>query len=75
MINDARRRHNESLVASPLHDVKQAPEAKAITPSLKKEGAARVNTDGGWSQTFAGAAALLGCAGVWAAGSWLESSK
>ncbi|KAF2493193.1 hypothetical protein BU16DRAFT_563371 [Lophium mytilinum] len=73
MINDARRRHNESLTVLP--EAEQAPTEKVARPSLKKEGAARVNADGGWSKQFAGAAALLGCVGVWAAGSWLESSK
>jgi glycosylphosphatidylinositol transamidase (GPIT) subunit GPI8 len=75
MINDARKRHNESLAGAPLHEVEQAPVAKASKPSLKKEGAARVKSDGGWSKQLAGVAALLGCVGVWAAGSWLESSK
>jgi hypothetical protein len=75
MINDARKRHNESLAGAPLHEVEQTPVAKASKPSLKKEGAARVKSDGGWSKQLAGVAALLGCVGVWAAGSWLESSK
>jgi GPI-anchor transamidase subunit K len=74
MIEEARRRHNETLAASPQHasvieEVKAA-EAKA---SARKEGAVRVDEVEGWSKQAIGAAALLGCVGIWAAGSWLDS--
>jgi phosphatidylinositol glycan class K len=71
MILEARRRHNETLNVKPQakHVVE---EAKPIQ-SLRREGAVRVDEEQGWDKQIVGAVALLGCAGVWAAGSWLES--
>ncbi|KAH7383272.1 peptidase C13 family-domain-containing protein [Pyrenochaeta sp. MPI-SDFR-AT-0127] len=71
MILEAKRRHNESLSAQPQaeHVVE---EAKAVQ-SLRREGAVRVDEDQGWTNQAFGAAALVGCAGIWFAGTWLES--
>jgi phosphatidylinositol glycan class K len=71
MILEARRRHNETLNVKPQaeHVVE---EAKPVQ-SLRREGAVRVDEEQGWDKQIVGAVALLGCAGVWAAGSWLES--
>ncbi|KAF2449551.1 hypothetical protein P171DRAFT_195286 [Karstenula rhodostoma CBS 690.94] len=74
MILEAKRRHNETLNLRPQaqHIME---EAVAMEPqqSTKKPGAVKVDTESGWSKQIVGAAALLGFAGVWAAGSWLES--
>ncbi|KAH7093070.1 peptidase C13 family-domain-containing protein [Paraphoma chrysanthemicola] len=71
MIEDAKRRHNESLSARPaaLHVIE---EAKPVQ-SIRREGAVKVDEEQGWNKQVVGAAALLGCAGVWLAGSLLES--
>jgi phosphatidylinositol glycan class K len=71
MILDARRKHNESLTAKPQtqHVVKEAKPVQAT----RREGAVRVDDEQGWSKQIVGAAALLGCAGVWLAGSLFES--
>lgn len=71
MIIEAKRRHNESLSARPpaQHVVEQAKPVQ----SLRREGAVRVNEEQGWSKQAFGAAALVGCAGLWLAGTWLES--
>ncbi len=39
----------------------------------KHDGAAKVNADYGWRKQAVGALTLLGCIGVWVAGSWMES--
>ncbi|KAF3040034.1 glycosylphosphatidylinositol anchor biosynthesis [Didymella keratinophila] len=71
MINEAKRRHNESLSVHPQtqHVVEEAKPAQ----SLRKQGAAMVQEEQGWSKQTVGAAALVGCAVAWVAGSWLES--
>jgi glycosylphosphatidylinositol transamidase (GPIT) subunit GPI8 len=71
MIADARRRHNESLSARPgaQHVVEEAQPVQ----SVRREGAVKVDEEQGWNKQIVGAAALLGCAGVWLAGSLLES--
>ncbi|KAF1833760.1 hypothetical protein BDW02DRAFT_569743 [Decorospora gaudefroyi] len=43
------------------------------TQSLRKDGAWKVEEEQGWKKQVYGAAALVGCAGIWLAGSWLES--
>jgi phosphatidylinositol glycan class K len=79
MILEAKRRHNESLNARPQaqHAVEQAaamePQPPQPPQGRKRPGAVKVDTESGWSKQIVGAAALLGFAGVWAAGSWLES--
>lgn len=74
MIEEAKRRHNESLRVRPLteHLVEEADQTE-LKQSIKREGAARVNEESGWQKQMVGAAALLGCAGLWAVGSWFES--
>jgi hypothetical protein len=71
MIIEAKRRHNETAAALPQiqHVVE---EAKPSRP-LNGRGVVRVDEEQGWSKQTIGAAALVGCAGIWAAGSWLES--
>jgi phosphatidylinositol glycan class K len=73
MIEEAKRRHNESLATAP-HSVQVIEEAKAIETmqALRREGAMRVDEESGWKKQAVGAAALLGCAGMWVAGSWFE---
>ncbi|KAI9711286.1 MAG: glycosylphosphatidylinositol anchor biosynthesis [Bogoriella megaspora] len=43
--------------------------------SNRLRGAAQVKKDNDWSRQALGATALLGCVGVWLAGSWLESKR
>ncbi|KAJ4381641.1 glycosylphosphatidylinositol anchor biosynthesis [Didymella sp. IMI 355093] len=71
MINEAKRRHNESMNVHPQaqHVVEEAKPAQ----QLKRQGAAMVQQEQGWSKQIVGAAALVGCAVAWAAGSWLET--
>ncbi|KAF2036680.1 hypothetical protein EK21DRAFT_51781 [Setomelanomma holmii] len=71
MILVAKKRHNESLNAKPQaqHVVEQVKPMQ----SLRREGAVKVDEEQGWNKQVVGAAALLGCAGVWLAGSLLES--
>lgn len=71
MILDARRKHNESLNVRPhaQHVVEEVKPAQ----SLRNEGAVKVDEEQGWNKQVVGVAALLGCAGVWLAGSLLES--
>ncbi|KAJ9667698.1 glycosylphosphatidylinositol anchor biosynthesis [Coniosporium apollinis] len=47
----------------------------AQIPRSKPVGAAKVAADDGWAKQAIGVSALLGLAGVWAAGSWLEGLK
>lgn len=70
MIQEARRRHNESLSVhpQPQHVVEDAKPDQ----NLRKQGAAMVQQEQSWSKQLVGAAALVGCAVTWAAGSWLE---
>jgi len=44
-------------------------------PNARKQGAAKIQADEGWTKQIVGASALLGCAAVWWAGSWLEKSS
>lgn len=71
MIDEARRRHNESLGVHP--QAQHIAEEVRSVQGLKREGAAMVQQEQSWSKQIVGAAALAGCAVVWAAGSWLES--
>jgi phosphatidylinositol glycan class K len=74
MIEDAKRRHNESLSMRPQaqHVVEEAKQEET-RQTIRKEGAVKVDEETGWTKQIVGAAALLGCAGFWAAGSWFES--
>jgi glycosylphosphatidylinositol transamidase (GPIT) subunit GPI8 len=71
MIADAERRHNESLnlKSQAQHVVEEAKPVQAI----RREGAMKVGEEQGWSKQIVGAAALLGCAGVWLVGSLFEA--
>ncbi|KAF2178199.1 hypothetical protein K469DRAFT_642802 [Zopfia rhizophila CBS 207.26] len=71
MINEARRSHNESLTARPQPAAEEA-KIGETKQAIRKEGAMRVDGESGWSKQLVGATALLGCVGIWAAGSWLE---
>jgi phosphatidylinositol glycan class K len=74
MIEEAKRRHNESLSVRPLaeHLVEEADQAQP-QQDIERKGAARVNEESGWQKQMVGAGALLGCIGLWAVGSWFES--
>ncbi|KAF9741520.1 glycosylphosphatidylinositol anchor biosynthesis [Paraphaeosphaeria minitans] len=74
MILEAKRRHNDTLKLRPQaqHIIEEVAPMEQ-QQSTKKPGAVKVDTESGWSKQIVGAAALLGFAGVWAAGSWLES--
>jgi glycosylphosphatidylinositol transamidase (GPIT) subunit GPI8 len=76
MIEEAKRRHNESLATAP-HPVQVIEEAKAVETmqALRREGAMRVDEESGWKKQAVGAAALLGCVGMWVAGSWFEKKN
>jgi phosphatidylinositol glycan class K len=71
MILDARRRHNETMnVRSQVQHVVE--EAKPVQ-SLRRKGAVKIDDAQGWGKQIIGAAALVGCAGVWLAGTLFES--
>ena len=71
MILDARRRHNETLnVRSQARHVVE--EAKPVQ-ILQREGAVKVHEAQSWGKQIVGAAALVGCAGVWLVGTLFES--
>ena len=71
MIVEAKRRHNQSIdmLSQEQHVVEEAQPAQAT----KRGGVVRVEEEQGSYKQTIGAAALLGCAAIWAAGSWLES--
>lgn len=75
LINEARRRHNESLSMGQPGAAEAGGEPKMVGSEqrARKEGAVKVDEEGAWTKQLVGAAALLGCVGVWAAGSWLEA--
>lgn len=73
MILDAKRRHNESLSANVKPGVQYTIEEVKPVQMLRNDGAVKVDEEQGWNKQVVGAAALLGCAGVWIAGSLLES--
>ncbi|OCK80295.1 hypothetical protein K432DRAFT_297948 [Lepidopterella palustris CBS 459.81] len=74
MINEAKRRHNVSMAALSHHKVEKT-QTQGPKPLLKRESASRVDADVGWGKQIVGATALLGCVGVWIAGSWLEAQE
>jgi phosphatidylinositol glycan class K len=72
MIDAARKRHNET---APFEDA-LGPTAETLKRVVtKREGAAKVAAKNSISNQAVGAAALLGCLGVWLAASWLEAGK
>jgi glycosylphosphatidylinositol transamidase (GPIT) subunit GPI8 len=72
MIDAAKQRHNTSLTDE-LE--KSAGEATVQRITLKSERAAKVAAQDTLSKQIVGAAALLGCLGVWLAASWFEGGK
>jgi phosphatidylinositol glycan class K len=76
MIEEAKRRHNESLATAP-HPVQVIEEAKAVETmqAIKREGAMRVDEELGWKKQAVGAAALFSCVAMWALGTWLEKKN
>lgn len=74
MIEQARKRqqHNESgkLDVQSQHIVEQA---QPPQNARREGGAVKVDEQQGWTKQAYGAVTLLGCAGVWLAGSLLES--
>lgn len=71
MIADAKRKHNESLNVRTQEE--HVVETVKPVQGLRREGAVRVDKEQGWNKQVVGAAALLGCVGVWVAGSFLEA--
>ncbi|EMD67958.1 hypothetical protein GGP41_001537 [Bipolaris sorokiniana] len=59
--------HEQSVVENA--SLQQQP----VVESVRREGAWKVDEEQGWNKQAYGAAALVGCAGIWLAGSWLES--
>lgn len=72
MIAEARRRHNDTTMSSKAQHQHVVGEVKPVSSS-RKEGAVRVDDEQAWTKQAYGAAALLGCAGIWLAGTWFES--
>ncbi|OMP87252.1 GPI-anchor transamidase [Diplodia seriata] len=74
LIETAKQKANETEVAAAYGASVDKNEA-AVQPKTKKkfEGPAKVQRDDGWSKQIIGLSAVMGFAGVWAAGSWLES--
>lgn len=74
MIEEAKRRHNESLNARP-QALKVMEEVQHLErqQNIQREGAARMDEELSWKKQVIGGATLLGCAGIWAASSWFES--
>jgi len=71
MIVEAKRRHNETAHIQP--QAQHVVEEVSPVESSRNKGAVRVDEVQGWTQQSYGAAALLGCAAIWIAGSWLEA--
>jgi glycosylphosphatidylinositol transamidase (GPIT) subunit GPI8 len=73
MVIEARRRHEDEEQA----EVKNTPPpqespAESKVKQARKEGAVKIDSESGWTKQVVGVAALLGCAGIWAAGSFLD---
>lgn len=60
--------HEQSVVENASSQQQQP-----VVESVRREGAWKVDEEQGWNKQAYGAAALVGCAGIWLAGSWLES--
>ncbi|KAK3209990.1 hypothetical protein GRF29_44g1274118 [Pseudopithomyces chartarum] len=75
MILEAKRRHNESLHVRPQaqHIMEEVVATESQPQNTKKPGATKIDTESNWPKQIVGAAALVGFAGIWAAGSYLES--
>lgn len=59
--------HEQSVVEN------ASSQQQPVVESVRREGAWKVDKEQGWNKQAYGAAALVGCAGMWLAGSWLES--
>ena len=71
LVEAAQQRHNASSPA-----VEAASEEATIQAvPLRKQKAAKVAAEDGLGKQIVGAAALLGCVGVWLAASYLEGGK
>ena len=70
----ARRKANQTKDAA--HDsIRHESDSADTRPSQKRIGAVKVEAEEGWSHKAVGAWALAGCAAIWVAGSWLDSSR
>ncbi|KAK3076468.1 hypothetical protein LTS18_012919 [Coniosporium uncinatum] len=75
MISNLKERERQGLNQSAyVHDV-DAAEASVKPRSWEREKAAKVDGENGWRRQAFGATALLGCVGVWFAGSVLDSRE
>ncbi|KAI9690290.1 MAG: glycosylphosphatidylinositol anchor biosynthesis [Bathelium mastoideum] len=76
LIDAARQTSNATAsagVVEPGLDYAEA--ASEEVPTGRMPGAAKVRKDDSWGKQVVGGAALLGCLGVWLAGSWLEGKR
>ncbi|TKA82088.1 GPI-anchor transamidase [Cryomyces minteri] len=65
--------HTDASPIQPGPDYAEAAVRSAESAeTIKLNGAAEVKQDNTWGKRLVGAGALLGCLGVWAAGSWFE---
>ena len=75
MIAAARKRNGtRSGTDAGTLTIKDQTEAK-VSRLRTKPGAAKIEAEAGWGSKVAGAWALGGCALLWVAGSWIESSR
>ncbi|KAF2231402.1 hypothetical protein EV356DRAFT_535526 [Viridothelium virens] len=76
LIDAARQANNESARAENVKPgVDFAEAASEQVTASQMPGAAKVQRDDSWSKRAVGATALLGCLGIWLAGSWLEAKR
>ncbi|KAI9660589.1 MAG: glycosylphosphatidylinositol anchor biosynthesis [Bathelium mastoideum] len=76
LIDAARETSNATAsagVVEPGLDYAEA--ASEEVPTGRMPGTAKVRKDDSWGKQVVGGAALLGCLGVWLAGSWLEGKR
>lgn len=74
LIEAAKQKHNESEPVAAYGAGVNKEEASVEPDNAKRfEGAAKIQRDDGWGKQLIGLSAVIGMAGVWAAGSWLES--
>lgn len=71
MIERLKEMDNNSKLYQPRIDNAEAIVQAVAARNLQQ--AAKVEAKDGWFKQVVGAAALLGCIGVWAAGSWVDS--
>lgn len=74
LIEAAKQKSNESETPAAYGAGVDKQEAAVEPKSAKRfEGAAKIQRDDGWGKQLIGLTAVIGIAGLWAAGSWLES--